>query len=92
MTRFDFIAALYGLAEPSEPWKRAISFMNKDIGELIGELYVERHFKHESKERMDTMIQNLLKSYDQSIRVIPQNYVWHGKRKCAIKFLRESGF
>ena len=77
MTKFDFVAtALHGVTEPPEPWKRAISIMNRDIGELIGELYVERHFKHEAKERMDTMIQNLLKSYDHSIRELD----WMGEQ------------
>ena len=38
------------------------------IGELLGQLYVEKHFKPESKARMDELIANLIKAYEIRIK------------------------
>jgi putative endopeptidase len=37
------------------------------LGEAVGELYVAQHFKPEAKERMNELVQNLLKAFDKSI-------------------------
>jgi putative endopeptidase len=65
---FDFFRkGLSGVSEPRPQWKRAVESINGNMGELLGQLYVERHFQQESKARMDTMIQNLIKAYEVSI-------------------------
>ena len=38
------------------------------IGELLGQLYVQKHFKPEAKARMDEMIANLIKAYEIRIK------------------------
>ena len=54
--------------DTQEPrWKRAVESVNDNMGELLGQLYVEKHFQAESKVRMDEMIQNLIKAYEVSI-------------------------
>ena len=58
---------LSGVSEPSPQWKRAVNSINDNMGELLGQLYVDRHFQPEAKTRMDTMIQNLIKAYEKSI-------------------------
>ena len=58
---------LSGVAEPRPQWKRAVNSINGNMGELLGQLYVERHFKPEAKARMDTMINNLVRAYEKSI-------------------------
>lgn len=58
---------LSGVAEPRPQWKRAVNSINGNMGELLGQLYVERHFQIEAKARMDTMIKNLIKAYEKSI-------------------------
>ena len=66
---FDFQrAGLQGIEEPRPRWKRAVAALNGSMGELLGQLYVERHFSPEAKERMQTMIDNLVAAYDASIR------------------------
>jgi len=62
-----FREGLSGVAEPRPQWKRAVESINGNMGELLGQLYVDRHFQPEAKERMDTMIQNLIKAYEKSI-------------------------
>ncbi len=37
------------------------------MGELLGQLYVDKHFPEDAKARMDTMIENLIKAYEVSI-------------------------
>ena len=59
---------LSGISEPRPLWKRAVRSVNGNMGELLGQLYVERHFQPEAKARMDTLISNLVKAYEKSIK------------------------
>lgn len=62
-----FREGLSGVSEPRPQWKRAVESINGNMGELLGQLYVDRYFQSESKARMDNMIQNLIKAYELSI-------------------------
>ncbi len=65
---FEFFdKGLTGVDEQEPRWKQAIESVNDNMGELLGQLYVEKHFQAESKARMDIMIQNLIKAYEVSI-------------------------
>ncbi|MGD9021687.1 MAG: M13 family metallopeptidase, partial [Lysobacterales bacterium] len=65
---FNFFSkGLRDIAEPEPRWQRAVDAVNANMGELLGQLYVEKHFQAESKRRMDAMIQNLIKAYEASI-------------------------
>tara|TARA_B100000809_G_scaffold7565_1_gene7475 strand:+ start:1483 stop:3549 length:2067 start_codon:yes stop_codon:yes gene_type:complete len=67
--RFDFYSkTLTGSEEQTPRWRRAVSSINSSIGEMLGKIYVERHFKPESKERMVEMVANLNRAYAESIR------------------------
>ena len=66
---FNFFSkGLRDIAEPEPRWQRAVDAVNGNMGELLGQLYVEKHFQAESKRRMDAMIQNLIKAYEASIK------------------------
>ncbi|MGK2926140.1 MAG: M13 family metallopeptidase, partial [Lysobacterales bacterium] len=65
---FDFYqAGLQGIEEPEPKWKRAVSAINGNMGELLGQLYVDKHYREEARARMETMIANLKEAYRQSI-------------------------
>lgn len=65
---FDFYQrTLNGQAEPRARWKRAIEVLNGQIGELLGKLYVEKHFPPAAKARMEALVGNLLEAYRISI-------------------------
>jgi putative endopeptidase len=65
---FEFFSkGLRGIDEEEERWKRAVGSVNDNMGELLGQLYVEKYFQAESKKRMDVMIGNLMKAYEVSI-------------------------
>jgi len=66
---FEFFGkALRGREEQRPRWKRAIASVNTNLGELLGQLYVEKHFPAEAKSRMRTMVNYLILAYEESIR------------------------
>jgi len=66
--QFDFYrAGLQGIEEPRPQWKRAVNSVNGNMGELLGQLYVDRHYQDQARVRMETMIANLQEAYRQSI-------------------------
>ena len=66
---FAFYAKeLYGVPEQRERWRRGVSVVNQTLGEVVGKVYVKRHFPPEAKERMEKLVDNLLDAYDESIQ------------------------
>jgi putative endopeptidase len=65
---FDFYGlTLTGASELRPRWKRAVALVEGAMGEAVGKIYVERHYPHEVKERMDVLVTNLIEAYRQSI-------------------------
>jgi putative endopeptidase len=60
-------AGLQGVEEPEPKWKRAVNSINGNMGELLGQLYVKKHYQESSRARMERMIANLVEAYRQSI-------------------------
>ncbi|MGJ8693685.1 MAG: M13 family metallopeptidase [Thalassotalea sp.] len=70
---FDFFAKqLDGLEQQKPQWKRAVKLVNSHLGEVIGKVYVSRHFSPEAKTRMVTLVENLRNAYGDSI----DNLAW----------------
>ncbi|MBT2160863.1 M13 family metallopeptidase [Zobellia barbeyronii] len=66
---FDFYSKeLRGTPEQRPLWRRGVSTVNGTLGEVVGKIYVKKHFPPEAKERMETLVSNLLKAYEQSIK------------------------
>ena len=67
--QFDFYSkGLSGIEEQRPLWKRAVGSTENVMGEILGQLYVEKHFKPEAKERMLILVDNLKKAYAASIK------------------------
>lgn len=67
--RFELYGRTLAGAESDRPrWKRAISATEGALGEVLGRLYVERHFRPEAKHRMDELVENLRKAFEVSIK------------------------
>ncbi len=72
---FDFHdRALAGIPEQKPRWKEAVAAIAGAgaggfgaLGEVVGRLYVEKHFPPENKARMDALVKNLLRSFAESI-------------------------
>lgn len=68
---FDFYErTLSGTPQLRERWKRGVSLVEGALGEAVGSLYVERHFPAAAKERMVTLVANLVEAYRQSISTL----------------------
>jgi putative endopeptidase len=59
---------LNGIAELKPRWKRAVDATEGALGEVLGRIYVARHFPPEAKAKMDQLVQNLVKAYEASIK------------------------
>ncbi|HEX6928743.1 MAG TPA: M13 family metallopeptidase [Gammaproteobacteria bacterium] len=65
---FDFYGrTLRGIEENRPRWKRGVDAVEGALGEMVGKLYVERHFSPEAKARMTRMVDNLLATFDAAI-------------------------
>jgi putative endopeptidase len=68
---FEFYGrTLSGTEEQRAPWRRAVTTVNGLLGEVVGKVYVRKHFPPDAKERMVELVDNLIRAYDQSIRTL----------------------
>ena len=66
---FEFYGrTLQGTEEQRAPWRRAVDTVNGALGEVVGKVYVKNHFPPEAKERMLTLVGNLILAYEKSIK------------------------
>ena len=76
----DFVQANYdfydrvlrGQQEMEPEWKRALGTINRQVGETLGQMYVEVAFPAESKARMDELVGNL----SDALKVRIENLDW----------------
>ncbi|SEA01249.1 M13 family metallopeptidase [Alkalimonas amylolytica] len=67
--RFAFYSqTLQGVEEQQPRWRRAVDTTNSVLGELVGQLYVERHFNEAAKARMEELVDNVLLAFGESIK------------------------
>jgi len=52
-------------------WKRAVSTVDGALGEVVGQMYVEKYFPAAAKERMMTLVKNLQVSLGDRINNLP---------------------
>ena len=62
---------LRGQKEPRPRWKRCVTFTDADLGEALGQLYVDQTFGAEGKQRTLAMVQALEKALKQDIQTLP---------------------
>lgn len=68
---FDFYSMkLSGTKEQKPMWRRASALVSGVLGEVVGEVYVARHFKPEAKKRMVKLVDNLIDAYGSSIQAL----------------------
>ena len=58
---------LTGIPVLKERWKRGVALVEGALGEAVGQFYVEKHFPPAAKERMVTLVSNLIEAYRVSI-------------------------
>lgn len=65
---FAYNQVLTGQKAQTPRWQKASSLTDGNVGELLGQLYVEKYFKPQAKARMNEMIANLIKAYEIRIK------------------------
>ena len=58
---------LSGVAAQRPRWKKAVQAADSLMGEMVGKIYVARHFRPEAKARMDELVANLMAAFDDGI-------------------------
>jgi putative endopeptidase len=75
-----------GTPRNKDRWKRGVAVVEAALGEAVGQIYVARHFPETHKARMQTLVNNLIEAYRQSITDLP----WMGEETKA-EALRKLG-
>ena len=66
---FDFYGrTMYGQEVQTVRWKRILEEVDGSLGDLLGQLYVAKHFKPEAKKRMLDLVNNLQQTYADRIQ------------------------
>lgn len=58
-----FSQQLRGVKEMQPRWKRALGTLDRQMGEALGRLYVEKYFTPAARQRMDELVKNILAAY-----------------------------
>jgi len=65
---FEFFSKTLNGQEEQEPrWKRGVNTVSSTLGEIVGKVYVKRHFAPEAKNRMEELVENLRGAYSSSV-------------------------
>jgi len=60
--------ALSGVKVMKPLWRRVLGAVNSQVGELLGKLYVEKHFTAEAKRRMNILVDDLFTAYETRLK------------------------
>jgi putative endopeptidase len=84
---FSFYGAkLSGSKEIQPRWKRCVQSVNRNLGEALGQVYVEKYFPPEAKAHAQEMVANLIGALNNDIPVL----TWMGPetKKAALEKLQ----
>ena len=77
--------AVSGIAEQEPMWKRGVNVAGQVVGELVGQLYVEKHFRPEAKAQMNQLVENLKRAFKG--RIMTRDWMGEGTKKQALEKL-----
>ncbi len=66
--KFEFNKLLSGQMQLRERWKRMVSLVDQNLGDAIGQLYVQQYFPPEAKQRINEMVDNIISTYGERIQ------------------------
>jgi len=67
---FAFSKVLSGQKEQTPRWQRVSGLIDRSLGDLLGQLYVQKYFKPEAKQRMLKLVDNLEASFKEHINAL----------------------
>jgi putative endopeptidase len=85
---------LSGAQEQMPRWKRVLASTDAALGEALGQLYVEKNFSQEAKDRVNIMVDNLMAAYTERIK--SRDWMGDATKQAALQklstILRKLGF
>ena len=75
---------MHGIKEQRPRWKRVLTVEEKDLGFLLGQLYVEKYFSPKTKHRYEKLVDDMIAAYSERI----SNLDWMSeetKKKALVK-------
>jgi endothelin-converting enzyme/putative endopeptidase len=73
---FDFYSKyLRGVTQMQPRWKRCVKYIDRDLGEALGQVFVEKTFTGDTKSRALSMTKEIEKTLETDIRQLP----WMGE-------------
>jgi putative endopeptidase len=69
---FDFFGKTLAGAQELQPrWKRCVSYVDNDLGEALGQVYVQRAFPPEARQRAQKLVKQIEEAMQQDIEGLP---------------------
>ncbi len=59
---------LSGTKEMKPLWRRVLGVVNGNLGELLGQIYVKKHFPPEAKKKMNILVDDLFTAYEARLK------------------------
>jgi len=85
---FDFYAkTLNGVKNRKPRYKTSITALDRALGEVLGKVFVEKHFNADAKKRVNQMVDNLTASFRD--RIVSRNWMTDSTKKNAINKLEK---
>jgi putative endopeptidase len=69
---FDFFGKTLSGAQQLQPrWRRCVNYVDNDLGEALGQVYVQRAFPPEAKQRAQKLVKQIEDAMEQDIDSLP---------------------
>ncbi len=70
-TSFAFYGTVLAGTKVMKPlWRRTMNVVNGNLGELLGRIYVDKHFGKEAKKKMNALVDDLFEAYEARLKNI----------------------
>lgn len=69
-TKFDYTRLLTGQSQMRERWKRMTSLVDGQLGDALGQLYVQKYFPPEAKQKISDLVDNIISTYAERLQQV----------------------
>ncbi len=66
--KFEYTKLLSGQSQMKERWKRMGSMVDNHLGDALGQLYVQKYFPPEAKQRINELVDNIISTFGERLQ------------------------
>ncbi len=66
--KFEYTRSLTGQRQKKDRWKRMIGLVDQQLGDGLGQIYVQKYFTLGDKQRINELVDNILSTYQERIQ------------------------